>query len=206
MLGAASVISSFAQNVYSVNVVGYITLTLTNTYTMIANQLDDGAGNYATNLFSAAPPGMIFSKFTGTGYANLTKTASSWSGTTSLSCAPGEGLFVKKPVNPASVNLTLVGEVLQGDLVNGVVPGYDIYGCMVPQQGGVSSIHNYPRTTGDLLSRYTGTGYRNYTVVPGTTGSGTNKWSPSEPVIDVGEGFWIRGMTTTNWTRTFQVQ
>jgi len=206
MICAAGVVPSFAAdgNVYSVNVVGYITLSLSNNYTMIANQLDDGAGNLATNVFSGAPPGTIFSKFTGAGYANLTKTGpTSWSGVTSMTCAPGEGVFVKKPVNPAVVSLTCIGEVMQGTLDNPVVQGYEIYSTMVPQQGGISSVHEYVRTTGDILSRYTGAGYQNFTAIPSGT---TNRWNPSEPIIGVGEAFWLRASVAKPWTRTFNVQ
>jgi len=209
MIGAAGLVPSFAAdgNVYSVNVVGYITLTLSNTYTMIANQLDDGNGNYCTNLFSTAPAGTIFSKYTGAGYANLTKTAT-WSGTTAMTCSPGEGLFVKKPVNPAVMTLTVVGEVLQGDLANPVALGYDIYGCMVPQEGGVSTVHAYPLTTpGDQVSQFTGAGYATKTVVPVSpaTTPPTYKWT-SEPIIKVGEGFWIKSINAKPWNRTFNVQ
>lgn len=204
MIGAAGIVSSYAQNVYSVNVVGYITLSLTNTYTMIANQLDDKNGNYATNVFAGAPAGTIFSKYTSSGYQNLTKTAT-WSGALGMQIAPGEGVFVRKPPSPATVNLTVVGEVMQGDLVNPIVFGYDIYSTMVPQAGGLSTVHNYPRTTGDTVSFFTPTGYRNFTVVPQ---GGTNRWNPNEPIVAVGDAFWVRGNAAagTNWVRTFNVQ
>jgi hypothetical protein len=210
MIGAAGVLPSFAQggNVYSVNVVGYITLTLSNTYTMIANQLDDKNKNYVTNLFSTSPAGMRFSKFTGAGYNTATKTASGWSGVTGITCAPGEGLFVQKPVNPAVVTLTMVGEVMQGDLANPIVNGYEIYGAMVPQEGGVSTVHGYPLVNaGDRLSQYTAAGYVTRTTVPVSpaTTPPTYKWSV-EPVIKVGEGFWVQAAGAKPWNRTFNVQ
>lgn len=53
MIGVAGIASSFAQNVYSVNVVGYINLTLTTPFSMIANQLDNLQGNLVKDLIPA---------------------------------------------------------------------------------------------------------------------------------------------------------
>jgi hypothetical protein len=107
----------------------------------------------------------------------------------------------------ATLTLTCVGEVMQGDLVNPMIPGYDIYSTMVPQQGALTTVHNYPRTTGDAVSFLTPAGYRNFSVIQ-ITGQPTNRWSPSEPIAAVGDAFWVRNASTagTNWTRTFNVQ
>jgi len=48
---AAGVASSMAQsNVYSLNVVGYVNVTVPPGFSMLANPLDDGNGNYLTNI------------------------------------------------------------------------------------------------------------------------------------------------------------
>ena len=56
---AAAAATASAQNVYSLNVVGYINLSLTNGYNMVANQLDlDGTmtNNTLTTVFSTNLP------------------------------------------------------------------------------------------------------------------------------------------------------
>src|ERR1044071_5172553 len=52
---AASAVSSMAQgSVYSLNVVGYINVTLTNGFNLIANQLDlNGTLNFTNNTVTA---------------------------------------------------------------------------------------------------------------------------------------------------------
>lgn len=203
MLGVAGLTSANAQNVYSVNVVGYMTLTLTNTFSLIANQLDDGAGNLVTNLFQGVPLQTVVYKFNGSGYDSLT-----WVGqwtpilNRQMTCAPGEGVFVKKPATPASVSVTFVGEVMQGTLVNPVVTGFDIYSGMVPQDGGITSVHNYQPANQDVVYKFTGSSYSSKTWL-----SALNRWNPvGEPVLGVGEAVFINSKSNQSWTRSFTVQ
>jgi hypothetical protein len=50
-LVAAGVASSMAQNVYSLNIVGYVNVTVqSNQFYLLGNPLDDGAGNIITNV------------------------------------------------------------------------------------------------------------------------------------------------------------
>lgn len=203
MICAGSLVSAVAQNVYSVNVVGYTTITVTNAYVLIANQLDDGAGNYATNVVPTAATGTQIFKFNpATGaYLTLTRTTPTlWSGVTSVTMAPGEGIFFKKPPASASVTLTFVGEVMQGTLVNPVTTGYDIYSPMVPQQGGITTVHGYPAANGDQVFRWNPvtSGYQSFTYTGG-------RWL-TEPVIAVNEAVWIKNLgAAKDWTRTFTV-
>jgi len=205
MVGVAGIASSFAQNVYSVNVVGYINLTLTNNFSLIANQLDNGQGNLVTNMFTGVPFNTFVYKFDGVSYASLSLSpATGWSPAANrgMTLAPGEGVFVRKPAAAASINLTFVGEVMQGDLVNPVVLGFEIYSAMVPQQGGITTVHNYTPAPGDFVYKWSGTSYSSKQY----RGAPFNAWSPApEPVLDVGEAVFIRSATVKNWTRTFNV-
>jgi hypothetical protein len=208
MVGVAGIASSFAQNVYSVNVVGYINLTLTTEFSLIANQLDDGAGNYVTNIMAGVPNNTIVYKFNGVSYVTLTWRGApfnAWSPAlqTGMTMAPGEGVFVKKPVGVAEINLTCVGEVLQGDLSQPVVAGFEIYSAMVPQEGGIQSVHNYIPTANDIVYKFNGVSYVSKTY----RGAPFNAWTPApEPVLTVGEAVFIKAAAAKNWDRTFNVE
>jgi len=205
MVGIAGIASSFAQNVYSVNVVGYVNLTLTSEYSLVANQLDNGNGNLAVEVIPTAPIGTVIYKFnpaTST-YATLTRIPTGWlPATSTMTIAPGEGVFIKKPASASQIDLTFVGEVMQDTLVNPVVIGFDIYSAMVPQAGGLVTVHEYPGTAGDIVYRFnSATGlYQNFTRLP------TGSWIPSEPSVEVGEAFFLKSNVAKDWTRVFTVQ
>lgn len=208
-LGMAGIASSYAQ-VYSVNVVGYINLPLTNTWSLIGNQLDDGAGNQVTNLFKANFPAypVNFYKYNGATYDQVNRIgATLWTfspntvATRQMTLAPGEALFVRKPAAATQLDVTFVGEVMQGTLVNPVTPGFELYSTMVPQEGGIRTVHNFqPNRNDQVFFGFNGTTYQNRAWL-GTV------WAGTEPSIKIGEGFWINSRTNimNNWTRTFQV-
>jgi len=209
-MGAVSVL---AQNVYSVNVVGYTTVTITNAYALIANQLTDNAGDLATNHIPTAATGTIIYKYNpSTGiYASITRIPTGWQGATTMTLAPGEGVFVKKPTAAPSLTLTFVGEVMQtsthGDagMNNAVLAGYDIYSAIVPQAGGITTVHQYPvpPTSGsDQVFKYNpALG----TYLPYSYSSTGTRWLPTEPQLAVNEAFWIRAANAKDWIRTFDV-
>jgi len=214
LMSAAGVASSIAQNVYSVNVVGYINVSLTNRFSLVANQLDNGLGNYVTNLFAGAPPNTRVYKLTPTGsYDILTYRGAPFNRwdpvalAASMTLSSGEGAFVLNPNAPTPINFTFVGEVLEGTLINPVATGFDIYSAMVPQEGGIQTVHGYVPNANDRVYKYlaaTGTyDIRTYRGAP------FNRWdpiSPGEPVLGVAEAVFISTGTAKNWTRIFDVQ
>lgn len=185
-----------ADNVYSVNVVGYTTVTITDSTVLIANQLDDTIGNYLTNHLPTAPTGTQISKYDPglKAYLTATRTAARWLGPgASMTIAPGEGFFCIKPPASNSITLTFVGEVMQGALTNPVPPGYDIYSPMVPQQGGLSSVHGYKQAVGDQAFIWlpASKAYQTKTV------NSLTNWIGGEPVINVNQAIWIKNNSTT---------
>jgi hypothetical protein len=187
-----------ADNVYSVNVVGYTTVTITEPLStvLIANQLDDTIGNYLTNHLPSAPTGTQISKYNTTTKAYDTATFTTrWIGAgAGMTIAPGEGFFCKKAnTNIASITLTFVGEVMQGALTNPVPPGYDIYSPMVPQQGGLSSVHGYKQGVGDQAFIWlpASKAYQTKTV------NSLTNWIGGEPVISVNQAIWIKNNSAT---------
>jgi hypothetical protein len=204
---AAGVVTASAQ-VYSLNVVGYINVTVpANGFAMIANQLDSG-NNTLGSLIPIAPDGAQFFKYNGS------YTASTYDGlgqvwdNPGITLNPGEGGFFHN--NTASaLTLTFVGQVMQGTLNNPLPAGYAIRSSIVPQQGTLQDL-GIPITgagtpsDGDQVFVYNG-GYSASTfdsLIPGWDTAG----SPGGPTIAVGQAFFIKSATAYTWTRSFTVQ
>jgi hypothetical protein len=222
-LVAASALSSLAQNVYSLNVVGYINLSLTPGYNLVANQLDlDGTGtnNTVAGVFGTQlPAGSEVYTWNGTGFnaASIfsvprTGGAAAWTQGGTAPLNPGMGCYIQVP---SAVTVTTVGQVLQGSLVNPNIPaagGYALLSSMVPISGTITSL-NYVATAGDQIFFWDNTltppGFDpayNYTV-PRTGGAATWAVPPGVPTINVGQGFFLNAKAAnTVWSNYFTIQ
>jgi hypothetical protein len=152
---AASVACSMAQNVYSVNVVGYVNVTLpTGQFTAVANPLDASMGgtvangNDMTNLFNInTTAGLANGSYIATfnsvlndydssiSYVSLTK---KWGG--NFSMPPGVGaLFYNAGGSDAVV--TFVGQVEQGTYNVGTLGSqqFTLVGSPVPIGGDITN-------------------------------------------------------------------
>ncbi len=187
-----------AQNVYSLNVVGYYNVTIPGLgFKMIANQLD-AADNTLDGALSGVADGSLFYKWTGAGYSiHEYIEGDGWDPNTSL--APGEGGFLRN-ASADPVTVTFVGEVKQGSLVNEIPAGFSIKSSMVPQAGGIKSVLGMPFSEdgGDYIYKW-GTSYEIFEYV------GEDEWDPAEPAVAVGESFFSRKLNAATWTREFTV-
>lgn len=214
---AAGVFASQAQsNVYSANVVGYINLNLVgaNGYTLIANQLDlDGnkTNNNVVTVFGTNLPvnTTVLAWVPGSqGYTSASwinsKGVLKWSGDTNgvnTALSSGGGVFVQAP--SADTN-TIVGNVIQGTNITTLVSGYNMVSADPALSGGISSNLGYVPTVGDTVLTWdpVAQGYVNYNYI---SSKGVPKWSPSEPVLSVGQAVFIQTTATPGWTNTFTV-
>jgi hypothetical protein len=199
---AASAITATAQNVYSLNVVGYYNIACPpNQLVMIANQLNT-ANNTIGSLLPSVPAGSQLYKYNG-GYTsyNFDDIENAWLPDANATLNPGEGAFFKAA---AATTVTFVGEVMQGSLTNTLpVNALAMRSSMVPQAGGVSSVLGLTGEAGDQLYTYSN-GYTSYNF-----DDIEMNWLPSEPQIKVGEAFFIKKASTstaTKWVRNFTVQ
>lgn len=196
---AAGLASSMAQNVYSLNVVGYHNVTIpANGFALIANQLQT-PNNTLASLIPNPPVNTTVYKYNAgwTAYV-FDELDEAWSPDGNATINPGEGLMVKNVQN-TPMNITFVGEVLQGELTNPLPAGYAVRSSMVPQAGGISSILGFPAQPNDTVYKYAG-GYTAYVF-----DELDEAWSPSEPVIGVGEAFFSRKIAGGSWVRNFTV-
>jgi hypothetical protein len=206
-----------AQNVYSVNVVGYVNVPLAGSptansgagqYTLIANPLDasnggaNAGGNLLSNLFPNATSGDEFQQWNGVNGFNIsTYFFGTWS--PNLTVNPGTGGFYLSTV--PSTN-TFAGTVLQGSLTNHFASGFQIVGNQVPivstvdTNGLQASLNN-----GDEVQTFNPTansgngGFTVYTLFFGS-------WSPSTPTISPGQGVFLLSASGGNWVQSFTVQ
>jgi hypothetical protein len=216
-LAAAGALSSMAQsNVYSLNVVGYVNLSLTNGFQFVGNQLDfDGTGtnNTLATVFGTNLPNSTrlyiynagTSAFTSATYLAASGT---WIGNTAGADAalqPGGGVFLSLPAAAAPTTVTTVGTVLQGTLSTPYVAGYNIISSKVPLAGGAGALG---------LTNNASNGDYVYQFQPGSQTYGskhtylaaTGIWLGGEPQIAVGEAFWYNAKNAGSWTTTFTVQ
>ena len=85
VIGAAGLASASAD-VFSVNAVGFVNITAPDGFSMIANPLDNKAGNDLNHVLPSVPIGTTIFKFNGVGYDQSTFIAD-W--TPNLSLSPG---------------------------------------------------------------------------------------------------------------------
>jgi hypothetical protein len=227
---AAGVASLKAQsNVYSLNVVGYVNVSLAAGFNMIENPLDDGAGDIVTNTFDhmanglgvSLPAGSTLYPWAGSTYGNPIEYFSSYGwydsnlgGYATNKFAPGTGFFVNLP---SATNFTFVGNVLQGTATNNLNAGFNMIGNPFPVamppgvagdgQPGVTM--QLPVSPGDTMYFYDnpGVGFYVYEFFSsyGWYDSGNPSMSTNGPVISVGQAVFLAKQSSNPWVESFTV-
>jgi hypothetical protein len=210
LLGALGSVSVHAQNVYSLNAVGYINVTAPPGFSIAACPLIASPNNTISNLLNNSSGQFarvkVYSFSTSSGYSIDTGTGSGWleGGTNTLN--PGQAVFISNP-NTTNIVITFVGTVPSGPMTNVLSPGFNLVSSIVPASGDLvtNSITSYTNANGhDKLFTYTpGTGYTTYTATGAATWLGGN-----DPTIaNVGEGFFYENSTVTpiNWVENYSV-
>jgi len=191
---AATVISSEAQ-VYSQNVVGYVNVVCpANTLVLAANPLDNGT-NDLNSLCGTLPSKSQAQFWNGAGFTICNKTTT-WSPDPTL--APGTGFFIKSATLQTN---TFVGNVacFSGSSVTNTLAANTLYlvGSTIPYGDNFNSTSNTLNL--NLLPSksqaqvWNGAGF---TIV-----NKTASWSPNQ-TIAVGQGFFIKSATATNWVES----
>jgi hypothetical protein len=203
VVGAMSIATSMAQ-VYSVNAVGYINVTVpAGKLKMIANQLNSATMTLGA-LVPNAPDGMQMYQFLPNGTYDIATYDGLFTSTwdkPNMPLAPGGGLFALNP-DASPFTITFVGEVPQGTLNNPIPNGLSIRSSIVPQSGGITSALAYTPDDGDQCYQYDSvTGLYTTRTYDGIF---FNQWDV-EPNIAVGESFFLFSGSAKTWSRTFSV-
>lgn len=210
LIMVAAAAQSSAQAVYSVNVVGFINLNLPPGFSLVANQLSTGTNTIAS-IFPNPPANSKVFKFNRTSGSYdvyqfvVIQGFSGWSPNGDATLNPGEGCFFQ---NTALTNITttVVGSVSGSTTALGV--GFSIVSSAIPQQGAVTTDLKFPTSNGDRIFRYDSVN-RRYDVhqfFQGGSFPTPGVWSPSEPLVNVGESFFVSKASPASWVRTFSAE
>jgi hypothetical protein len=200
---AATAAQSSAQTVYSVNAVGFVNVECPSGFSLIANPLA-GATNTVSALFPAPTSGTVVFKFNPVTGGFVSSTFSTFLGgwtDPSMTLVPGEGFFYKNP-GASSVTNTFVGNVQQGTLTTSLGSGFTLVSSQVPQQGLVSTDLGLPSDSGTTVFTFSSAGNSYSSFVFSSFLGG---WSPNEPTIGVGQGFFVKRSSPGSWSRVFTV-
>jgi len=197
---AAGVASSTAQ-VYSVNLVGYINKQLPAGFYMLANQLDNGAGNKIVDLIPNPPDNTFVYKFKpSNGSFIINDYLEGWEGDDlNMTLAPGEGVFIS---SPSAQTVTFVGEVKTGTTSLNVIPGFNVYSSVVPQSAPLDQL-GYVANDGDFVYQLKASGgFKVNDYLEGWEGDDNGV----APTPAIGESFYIYNPgAQKSWSRTFTV-
>jgi len=224
-LGSAALMAQ--TNVYSVNAVGYINITLGPGYNMIANQLNTTNNTLGSllNDSTGTYDSFIVDKWTGTtfvddtGDSTFSGTPTGWDNNGVMTMNPGEAVWIKNPYK-TNFNITFIGTVPSGPLTT-VIPAnaYSMLSSQVPVAGDIITnpainLTNY--NIGDTVFVFNNNppatpGYTTYSAAGplfGGFGDQGNWTSTGDPTVAVGQGFWYKNNSSAaiNWTRTFSTQ
>lgn len=201
---AASLGTASAFGAVSSNIVGYTKLSLAKGFNLVANTLDNKAGNKATVLFGALPADSSIFRWNGTGFNALDKVdaaADAW-GDGDFALNPGESVFVQAS---AAVSVTLVGEVLTGVQDINIIKGNNFVASKVPQAGKLDTDLGFTTIAADSTV-FTWDAVKGAYVASDYLGGGV--WGTDDnkaPTIAVGQGLVVVSAAAGKWSRTFTV-
>jgi hypothetical protein len=198
---AAGLVASQAQsNVFSANVVGYVSVSnAANQYILESLPLDSGSNNL-TGLFPTAPNGSQVLVWNGSGYQTATKNlVGTWN--TNLNLSPGQGYFLKIPANATNTYVGAVVTPVNGSITNTLQAGiYTLVGSPIPYSDNLTGTNlNLQLANGSQVLIWNGTGYQT------ATKNLVGVWN-TNLVISPGQGFFVKSATTTNWVQNFNLQ
>jgi hypothetical protein len=221
LLGGLGSVSVMAQtNVYSLNAVGYINVTLQPGFNIItcpliaspnntiATLLNNTNGQYQSGPRNVAQVQSYIGGVYSVDTASEGTGTSGWANGGIITMNPGQAIFF---YNPASTNMyaTFVGTVPTGPTTNYLYPGYNLVGSVVPVTGDIVtnpiSLFTYGTNVGrasdQFLTMIPDVGYNVDTFTAGA-------WAGGDPVVSnayTGFFFYNALTITNNWVEDFTV-
>lgn len=156
LLSAAALVAGLLgaqaqSNVYSANIVGYVSVVLkgNGNFTLVANPFDDGKGNQFTNLIDSAntlPKQSQVLTWGGASFVTTLKGGNPAAWASSTSIAPGTGFFVRNGA-PSSgapdITNVFVGSIVVpngGSVTNPLPVGFSLLGSAIPYSGNIAIV------------------------------------------------------------------
>jgi hypothetical protein len=211
---AASAISAMAQSsVYSLNIVGYATVTINAGYNLLANPLSAGVTNGANEIMPIID-GEVILTWNGKGYtySGFDSAFNGWvdqnnAASQPPSLPPGKGFFFLNP--NAATNVTFVGQVVPGPTSTNIVSvpaGYSMLGSPLP--AAVTAITNAPVSLpvadGNVILTWGGKSYI-YSGLDSAFGGWVdqNNQTKAAPAYAIGQGFfYLNTGAPFNWSQS----
>jgi len=221
MLGAASLVAQ--TNVYSLNAVGYINLTLSPGFNMIGCQLITPTNNVGSLFYNASGiyNGCEVFKYnpvtrgyaTDLGDSSGSSYADGWDGNGVITMNPGEAIWFENAFT-TNLTVTFVGTVPQGTNTIPIVHGFNMIASPVPFSGDVVTnmqLTNYTDGTEVFVWNNPAAGHPHgaYTTslvdLAGGSQGYKSQWDSPDPSANVGQGFWYESTAVITWTQIFSV-
>lgn len=204
---AAGLASSMAQNVYSLNVVGYVNVNYKAGFNAAANPLVGSPDNTLNTVLSGANVPDNTTLFTwDTTLQDFSPVlpvyvASSGTWSVNSTIAQGQGIFL---LAPADFTHTFVGEVKQGSTTTQIVPGFNAIASPVPIGGNLATVLAQLTPTDNDNAFQWNTTTQDFGTIS-TYVASSSSWSPAGNFA-VGEGIFYLAAAPITWVRTFTVQ
>jgi len=198
----AGALSAQAQsNVYSVNIVGYVNVPLAaNVQTLVATPLDNSGSNDLNSLLGTLPNKSSVQVWNGTTFVLSTKGGSPSVWSPNLSVPPGTGYFVK---SATAFTNTYVGSTSMSNSIAPVGGVFSLVGSPIPFSGNLNDAGSNSLNTAIFPNKSSIQTWNGTTYTLSTKGGSPSAWSPNLP-INVGQGFFIKPASTTNWAQQIQ--
>jgi len=185
-----------AARAAELNAVGYANVPYGEGYALIANPFCYKE-NRVDQVLPSAVEGTQLDKSDGGNWVTNEVIGGFWT-MPGMPLSPGEAALLRSPI--AWVQ-TWVGSLQQGELKVLIPHGGSLRSSPVPQAGKLSEVLQFPKVPGTKIMK-----------VDGTTGQWVLRatcteagWDPEEPVLSVGEGFYVEAPREFVWSRTFAV-
>lgn len=204
-LAGGTLAASAQSNVYSLNIVGYVNTVLkgNGAYTLVANPLAAPTNDLVSLVGNALPNKsqvVVFDSGTGV-YTTASKISGSWN--TNLSLPVGTGFFVKNS-GTADITNTFVGDVAGGSPgtnTTALSAGYSLVGSKTPVGGLLTDSGDNTLNLGGVLANKSQiVVYDSNTGIYTTASKISGSWNTNLS-LSVGQGFFIKAASATNWTQ-----
>ncbi len=183
--------------------IGPGTTNAPGTNALIANQFNSPVANTLDGLFNPMPDGTYLPggaaimKWNGSAYDIYTWNGS-WGAGGSVTLNPGEAAFLVNPTTNA-IPVTFAGLVDEGSLSQSFSAGQETQtSSQLPKAGGVQSTLGYIPNNDDQILIWTDSSYISYKY-----SSTAGHWVGHEPILQVGEGFFLNPKTNNIWLQNY---
>jgi hypothetical protein len=212
-LCAVGAISAVAQNVYSLNIVGYVNVNAPVGYSLLANPLSGGTTNGANEIITPPIADSQFLTWNGAGFdaVQYSSIFQGWINPATLAPAqppqlpPGKAFFF---YTPTATTLTFVGQVVPNPGATNNLPlpvGYSMVGSPMPVAAtDITAAPAWLPVVADMqVLKYNGAGFtaaQYSSIFQGWIDPAT--LAPvAAPSYAVGEGFFFYTPTATTWSQ-----